>query len=216
MFRVSLRKCSFFLLAVLGGACGADAGSPGEPGAAGQRGEAAAIALVQTQTVAPGDDCASGGQRIISGHDADHNGELSDDEIAAGSTTLVCAAASAECDSPVQITGVTGTDQTFFNGVESASLNVGLSSTTGVELHFLAPDLEVNQGTTPGEFTIVAHAIGGPFQVAVVASDGCSFDVANFAIDTVEPELGVLRQPSNERPMLMSASNTPQPHGVTL
>lgn len=216
MFKISIRKHVFCLLVLAAAGCG-DAGPRGEsgpPGDTGAPGEAAALSLVETRSVAPGAECANGGTQIVSGVDADQNGELSDDEIAAGSTTLVCAPA-AECDETLTITDITGTDQTFVDGVESSPMTVQLSSTSDVELSFVAPDLEFKPGANPGEFTVVPHAVGGPFQVAVMATDGCSFDVTNFAIDEVQPMVTLLGPSAPAPPRQMAATERMKP-GVTI
>ncbi len=216
---LSLRTCLICLFVVAGAGCGGDQGRPGEAGPAGepgQPGEAAAISLVETQSVAPGADCAAGGTRIVSGVDADHNGELSDEEIAAGSTTLYCAPPAAKCDNTITITDITGTAQTFIAGVESGPLTAHLSTTSGVELKFVAPDLEFKTGANPGEFTVVPQTVGGPFQVAVMATDGCSFDVKSFTIDEVQPALTQVRPRGPMLPRQMAISDTSKQHGVTI
>jgi hypothetical protein len=198
-------------------ACGGESGSPGERGQAGSPGEAgdsALAPLVQTEAVAPGAECANGGTRVVTGMDADRSGDLSEDEIAAGSSTLLCSSAQTECVDPVRITGISGAEQRYFEGVESAELTVELNSATGVELSYVAPDIQFNASDGDGTFTIVPHGVGGPFQVAVIAWDGCTSHMASFTIEEVEPAVGYLHGVAaffNADPVVVSEEGASEP-----
>ncbi|RAL25386.1 hypothetical protein DL240_04025 [Lujinxingia litoralis] len=80
------------------------AGEGGEQGPGGQ------TPLIRTEDVAPGEDCAAGGVRVLSGLDANANAELDPDEVSAES--LVC-------------TGVEGLNSLIRTEEEPAGENCG-------------------------------------------------------------------------------------------
>lgn len=76
-------------LALLLSACGADSS-----GVQGPEGDAGLNSLIRTEAVEPGAECAEGGVRVLSGLDADADGELGADEVSGES--FVCAGGSGE------------------------------------------------------------------------------------------------------------------------
>jgi hypothetical protein len=147
-----------------------------------------ADSLVQTSPVEPGEICPGGGVKVDTGLDADADGELSNEELAAGSSTVICSVDNAgECGEPLALGQVSGTAQTFIVDRPSAALTVDLNTTEGVELKLAGEGFTSTPGTAPGEFSITPHLAGGPFDLALIASDGCSVDVASFTIERVEP-----------------------------
>ena len=74
--------------------CEGDKGDLGPQGPAGPQGSAGKNSLTRTVAVPAGTNCANGGIKIESGLDANSNGTLEDNEVAATQTKYVCNAAS--------------------------------------------------------------------------------------------------------------------------
>jgi len=81
------------VLSVALGACAGDtgtAGAPGVQGPSGPSGPPGASTLISTVAEPPGENCASGGTKVMAGVDADLDGLLDPSEVAAGGTSYVC------------------------------------------------------------------------------------------------------------------------------
>jgi hypothetical protein len=178
------------VLALAMAGCGDSPGTPGETGPAGDPGQPGATgtaSLIDVETVEPGSDCAHGGMRINTGLDADQSGDLSGDEITAGSSMVQCNPEPAEtCAETVTINGVTGADGEFVEGVSSSALSVDLSTIANVELVLLGPDFDFTSGANPGEFSVTPLSAGGPYFITVIATNGCSVDQTSITIATVD------------------------------
>ncbi|MFP4599419.1 MAG: DUF4397 domain-containing protein, partial [Persicimonas sp.] len=162
-------------------------GEQGEQGEDGADGEDGANSLVETEEIDPGDECPDGGVRVNAGLDADGDGSLSADEIADGSSTVVCHAEGYDCAGPFEITGVSNLDQTFYEGVQSDPLTIETDSDGDISAEFISMDVSFAEADDPGEYTATPAATGGPFEVVVIASNACAVDTSSFTIDDVEP-----------------------------
>lgn len=106
----------------------------GVDGAPGQNG---AAAVVKTIEVAPGTDCATGGTRVLTGHDLDGDQALGDDEIA--TDTLICNGANGAngkdgADGRDGVDGQDGADgQDGVDGLNGADGQDGLSALVEVD-----------------------------------------------------------------------------------
>ncbi len=168
-------------------------GEQGDPGDDGADGEDGVNSLVETEEIDPGDECADGGVRVNAGLDADGDGSLSDDEIADGSSTVVCHAEGYDCAGPFEITGVSNLDQTFYEGVQSDPLTIETDSDGDISAEFISMDVSFAEAGNPGEYTATPAATGGPFEVVVIASNACAVDTSSFTIDNVEPAVATAR-----------------------
>lgn len=175
------------LIGALSACGGAEQGEQGKLGPDGQAGAPGHDSLVKTETIEPGDACPNGGVRINSGLDADDNGTLSADEIIAGSSTDVCSQGppADDCGEALEIGEISGTDQAFVVTNPSAPLTAALNHTDGVELQLAGRGFTMTPGASVDEFSLTPKMAGGPFDLALVASDGCSVDVAPFRIQRV-------------------------------
>lgn len=181
--------CSILILCMLGAlsACGGTESTPGETGTTGETGDTGPSSLVETEPIEPGTACPHGGLRIHTGLDADANGTLSPDELVAGASSDICRNAAPEdtCGGPLAIAELSGVDQVFTKDVPSAPITAALNRLDGVELHFVGRGFTLAPGATADAFSLTPQMSGGPFDLALVASDGCSVDVAKFRIDQV-------------------------------
>jgi hypothetical protein len=84
-FRFTSRSSLLILVLALSSACSGEKGDPGSD---------ARSTLLRTTSVAPGDDCASGGDKVDTGRDLDGDGRLDDGEV--DFTMFVCDGADGE------------------------------------------------------------------------------------------------------------------------
>lgn len=166
-------------------------GEPGEDGDDGDDGEDGATSLVESEDIDPGDECTHGGVRLNTGLDADGDGSLSSGEV--DSSTVVCYAANADCPGPFEITDLAGADQRFFEGVQSDPIEVVTDSEGEVDVEFVNAYLDFESNGNPGEYTVTPPMVGGPFAVAVIATNDCAIDTASFTIDNVEEAITTAR-----------------------
>lgn len=178
-------------------ACSGDAGPEGPQGSTGEQGPPGPegpASLVETEPIDAGDECDAGGVRINTGVDTDGDGALSDDEIDAGSSTVVCHSSdAASCPGPIDITDITGLDQTFYEGVESDPVQLVIDGEGSIDLTVVGGAFGFEPSAVVGEFRLVPRAVGGPFEVAIIANNGCAIDVASFVIDEVQAAVATVR-----------------------
>jgi hypothetical protein len=166
-------------------------GSTGEQGPPGPEGPAT---LVETEPIEDGDECEAGGVRINTGVDTDGDGALSDEEIDAGSSTVVCNSSdTASCPGPIEITDITGLDQTFYEGIESDPIQLVIDGEGSIDLTVVGGAFGFEPSAVVGEFSLVPREVGGPFELAIIANNGCSIDVASFEVDEVQPAVSTVR-----------------------
>lgn len=163
-----------------------EAGEDGEDGEDGVDGEDGATSLTETEVVEEGEECEAGGVRVNTGIDGNDDGELSEDEVT--SSEVVCHSPAADC-SAFEITEVSGTDQTFYEGVQSDPITVQHDGDADVEVEFVGSAFAYEAGDQEDETVLTPHEVGGPFQVTVIASNECSVDVDSFVVDEVEPAI---------------------------
>jgi subtilisin-like proprotein convertase family protein len=168
-----------------------ETGDQGPQGEDGEDGEDGATSLVESEDIDPGDECTHGGVQLNTGLDADGDGSLSSGEVE--SSTVVCYAANADCAGSFEITDLSGVDQRFFEGVQSDPIEVVTDSDGEVDVQFVNAYLDFEPTGNDGEYTVTPPMVGGPFAVAVIATNDCAIDTATFTIDMVEEAVTVAR-----------------------
>lgn len=161
------------------------AGSAGNDGAAGPQGDAGLDGLVDFEDIDPGDTCAFGGVRVHSGMDANGDGVLDEDERDASQT--ICHPADTSCGHALEITGLTGLDQTFYQGATSEVLTLETNASTPLTLSFMGLGLGFDTTDNVGEFTITPTRVAQSVSFALVASDGCTIATRSFTLPAVLP-----------------------------
>ncbi|MFW5967417.1 MAG: DUF7151 family protein, partial [Persicimonas sp.] len=161
-----------------------EAGEDGQDGEDGEDGEDGATSLTETEEVEAGDECEAGGVRVNTGIDENDDGELSEDEVT--SSEVICHSPGADC-SAFEITEVSGTDQTFYEDVQSDPITVEHDGDDDVEVNFIGSAFAYEDGEEDDETVLTPHHTGGPFQVTIIAKNDCSVDVDSFVVDEVEP-----------------------------
>lgn len=176
------------LVAALGGlaACGAEGpqGKEGEQGPEGESGQDGANSLVETEEVEPGDDCPAGGVRVASGIDENDDGELSEDET--DSTQVVCNSPTADC-TEFEVDGIEGTDQTYYEGVQSDPITVNHDGGDKVEFELASSRFNAHEGSEADQLSLTPNRVGGPFQVTLIAHNECTVETKSFVVERVEP-----------------------------
>ncbi|RAL20679.1 hypothetical protein DL240_15285 [Lujinxingia litoralis] len=173
-------------------------GDPGEPGtdgvdgSDGQNGQDNTLnSLVTTETVEPGEVCAYGGVIVSTGLDANENGELDTDEIAANETICAGEPGPELCDESLAITGISGLEQDYYTGIESAPITVETNATEGISLAFIGQGASF-EAAADGTFTATPNEVGDDLRFVLVAAGQCGTAVANFTLTRVDQAITTL------------------------
>lgn len=160
-------------------------GETGQEGPAGEPGADGTSTLVDTEEIDPGDECDTGGLAIHTGVDEDGDGRLSDDEITDVEYLCRPEAETARCEEPFSLQGVTGTDQRYFEGVESDPISVESNADDDISLSVVGGEADIATDSD-GSFTITPQEVGGPYEFIVVAATACGTAAVDFSIDEFE------------------------------